>query len=180
MATVVGIYARAFTDVVMDNQLDAAKTLAEAQQIAALARDNKNLREILETPTIPGEQKRALLDAIVKRAGISRPVRNFVAVLMDKGRVKLLSEIVARFAEDLNQRLGVAEADITTVRDLSAKERNELERDLAQATGKKIKAHYSEDRAILGGVIARVGSTVFDGSVKGQLERMKQLLAVSF
>lgn len=176
MASVTGTYARAFADVVMANRLDPAKTLSETQQIAGLVRENKELRDVWENPSIPSDQKRAVLDSIVKRAGISQPVRNFVAVVMDKGRMKVFGEIVEQFREDLNQQLGIADAAITTARNLSAAERAELERDLARVTGKKIKARYDENRAILGGVIARVGSTVFDGSVKGQLERIRKQL----
>jgi F-type H+-transporting ATPase subunit delta len=176
MATVAGTYARAFADVVIANRLDAQKTLAETQQLADLVRENKDLREVWENPSIPAGQKRAVLDGIVKRAGISQPVRNFVAVIMDKGRMKFLHEIAAQFREDLYQRMGIADAEITTSRDLSAAERSELENDLGRVTAKKIKARYAEDRGILGGVVARVGSTVFDGSVKGQLERIRRQL----
>jgi F-type H+-transporting ATPase subunit delta len=95
---------------------------------------------------------------------------------MDKGRMKLLSEIVDQFGQELNHRLGFADAQITTARDLTVEERAELERDLARVTGKKIKAHYAQNQSILGGAIARVGSTVFDGSVKGQLERIRRQL----
>lgn len=174
MASVPSTYARAFADVVVANRLDAAKILAETEQIAALVRENRDLREVWETPSIPSEQKRAVLDGIVQRTGISQPVRNFVAVVMDKGRMKFLSEIVGRFREDLNRYMGIAEAEITTVRDLTSEERSELERNLERATGKTIRAQYAEDRAILGGVVARVGGTVFDGSVRGQLERMRR------
>jgi F-type H+-transporting ATPase subunit delta len=179
MASVVNIYARAFADVVMDKRLDPAKTLTEAQQIAALVRESKELREVWGAPSIPAEQKRAVLDAIVKRTGISQMVRNFIAVLIDKGRMKFLDEIVAEFSHELNQRLGFAEAEITATRELSADERSALEADLARVTGKKIRARYGQDQAILGGAIARVGSTVYDGSVKGQLEKIRQLLAAS-
>ncbi|HJT69397.1 MAG TPA: ATP synthase F1 subunit delta [Terriglobales bacterium] len=179
MATVVSTYARAFADVVMANRLDAAKTLSETQEIAALVEQNNTLKEVWENPSIPAGEKRGVLDGIAKRAGISRPVRNFFAVLIDKGRVKFLGEIVTQFAQELNQRLGFAEAEITTARDLSTEERSELERDLARVTGKKIRARYAQDNSILGGAIARVGSTVYDGSVKGQLERIRQQLAVS-
>lgn len=179
MATVVNTYARAFAEVVMGNRLDPSRTLAEAQQIAALAQESKALREVWDNPSIPAEQKRAVLDAIVQRAQISRPVRNFVAVLIDKGRTRFLSEIVEQFAHDLNQRLGIAEAKITTARPLLPEERAALESDLSRVTGKKIRAQYQQDPSVLGGAIARVGSTVYDGSVKGQLERIRQLLAVS-
>ena len=176
MASVVNTYARAFADVVMANRLDAARTLAGTQQISSLVRDSKELREVWENPSIPSEQKRAVLDAIVQRAGMSRPVRNFIAVLIDKGRIRLLSEIVAQFAQELNQRLGFAEAEVITARELAASERTALEADLARVTGKSIRARYEQDRSILGGAIARVGSTVYDGSVKGQLERIRQQL----
>ena len=176
MASVVNTYARAFADVVMDKRLDAARTLAETQQISSLVGDSKELREVWENPSIPSEQKRAVLDGIVQRAGMSRPVRNFIAVLIDKGRLRLLSEIVAQFAQELNQRLGFAEAEVITARELAASERTALEADLARVTGKSIRARYEQDPSILGGAIARVGSTVYDGSVKGQLERIRRQL----
>jgi F-type H+-transporting ATPase subunit delta len=176
MATVVNTYAHAFADVVMDARLDAARTLSETQQIASLVRDNKSLRDVWENPSIPAEQKRAVLDGIVQRLGISRPVRNFVAVLIDKGRIRLISEIVAQFAQELNQRLGFADAEVVSARELGANERTALEEDLARVTGKRIRARYQQDGSILGGAIARVGSTVYDGSVKGQLERIRRQL----
>lgn len=179
MATVVNTYARAFADVVMANRLDAARTLREAEQIAALVRENKILREVWENPSIPAEQKRAVLDSIVERIGSSRPVRNFVAVLIDKGRIRFLGEIVAQFAEEVNRRLGFADAEITTARSLSSEETRALESQLARVTGKRIRARYHEDQKILGGAIARVGSTIYDGSVKGQLERIRQQLISS-
>lgn len=176
MATVVNTYARAFADVVMANRLDAARTLGEAEQMATLMRETKALREVWENPSIPAEQKRAVLDAIVERVKITRPVRNFVAVLIDKGRIRFIGEIVARFAEELNRRLGFADAEITTARSLSSEETRTLEAELARVTGKRIRARYLEDQKILGGAIARVGSTVYDGSVRGQLERIRQQL----
>jgi F-type H+-transporting ATPase subunit delta len=160
----------------MSMRLDPAVALAEAQQMAAFARDNKGLREVWDAPAISAEKKRAVLDSIVKRAEISRPVRNFVAVLIDHRRTRFIGEIVTQFAQELNQRLGFAEAEVTTARELSAEERSRLEGDLANATRKRIRASYTKDATILGGAIARVGSTVYDGSVKGQLERIRTAL----
>jgi F-type H+-transporting ATPase subunit delta len=177
MATVTNTYARAFADVVMSMRLDAAATLAEAQQMAAMARENDTLREVWDAPSISAEKKRAVLDGIVKSAGISRPVRNFIAVLIDHRRTRFLSEIVTQFEQELNQRLGFAEAEITTSRELSPAERTSIEADLAQVTSKKIRARYEQNPAILGGAIARVGSTVYDGSVKGQLEKIRIALS---
>jgi F-type H+-transporting ATPase subunit delta len=179
MATVVNTYARAFADVVMTNHLDPARCLAETQQIAELIQGNKELHKVWDNPSIPAEQKRAVLDGLVKRAGMLRQVRNFVAVVIDKRRIRVLPEIVAQFAQELNQRLGFADAEVISARQLGASERAELEADLSRVTGKKIRARYEQDRSILGGAIARVGSTVYDGSVKGQLERIRQQLVTT-
>jgi F-type H+-transporting ATPase subunit delta len=176
MATVVNTYARAFVDVVMTSHLEPAKTLDQIRQISGLLNESKVLREVWENPSIPAEQKRNVLDGIVQSGGVSRPVRNFVAVLIDKGRIKFLAEIVAQFAQELNQRLGFAEAEITTARELGAEERSALEADLAKLTGKRIRARYQQNQRILGGAIARVGSTIYDGSVQGQLEKIRQQL----
>ena len=124
MASVTSTYARAFADVVFDKHLDPAQTLQEAQSLAQLAASSVELREVWEAPSIPAEQKRALLDAIVARAGYSRTVRNFVAVLMDHRRIRFLDPIVKEFEQELNRRMGYIEAQITTARELGEPERN--------------------------------------------------------
>jgi F-type H+-transporting ATPase subunit delta len=177
MASVTNTYARAFADVVFDRRLDASKTLQEAQSLAELVAGSKELREVWETPSIPAEQKRGVLDAIVAREGISQPVRNFVAVLIDHRRVQFMGPIVKQFEQELNQRLGFTEAEITSARELSEPEQRGLESQVAKLTGRKIRARYSQDRSILGGAIVKVGSTIYDGSVKGQLERIREQLA---
>jgi F-type H+-transporting ATPase subunit delta len=177
MASVTSTYARAFADVVFDQKLDPAKTLQEAQSLAQLAASSLELREVWEAPSIPAEQKRALLDAIVTRGSFSRPVRNFVAVLMDHGRIKFLDAIVTEFAHELNRRMGFVEAEITSSRELGEPERKALEAQVAKLTGQKVRARYAEDQSILGGAIVRIGSTIYDGSVKGQLEKIREAIS---
>ena len=87
MASVTSTYARAFADVVFDRNLDADKTLREVQAFSRLIASSLELREVWEAPSIPAEQKRALLDAITARDDISRSVRNFMAVLIDHRRI---------------------------------------------------------------------------------------------
>lgn len=177
MASVTNTYARAFADVVFDTRLDAAKTLREAQSLAELVARSKQLRDVWEAPSIPAEQKRGLLDAIVAREGISRSVRNFMAVLIDHRRIRFLEPIVKQFEQELNQRLGFAEAEITSARELGEAERRALEARVEKLTGKKVRAQYSQDESLLGGAIVRVGSTIYDGSVKGQLERIRAAIS---
>ena len=177
MASVTSTYARAFADVVFDQRLDPAKTLLEAQSVAQLAAGSKELREVLEAPSIPAEQKRALLDAIVARAGFSRSLRNFVAVLIDHRRIKLLDPIVKEFGHELNRRMGFVEAQVISARELGTAERSALEAQVAKLTGHKVRARYAQDTSILGGAIVKVGSMIYDGSVKGQLERIREAIS---
>jgi F-type H+-transporting ATPase subunit delta len=177
MASVTLTYARALADVVFDAHLDSAKLLAEAQAVAQLVSESKDLREVWETPSIPAEQKRAVLDAIVAREGISRTVRNFVAVLIDHRRTNFLAPIVKQFELELDQRMGFAEAEITSARELSEAERRVLENQIEKLTGKKVRARYSRDASLLGGAVVRLGSTIYDGSVNGQLERIRTALS---
>jgi len=177
MASVTSTYARAFADAVFDGHHDPDKTLREAQAVAELVAGSKDLREVWETPSITAEQKRAVLDAIVTRQGISRTVRNFVAVLIDHRRIHFLGPIVKQFELELNQRLGFIEAEITSARELNQADRSALEARMEKLTGKKVKARYTRDESILGGAVVKIGSTIYDGSVNGQLERIKQALS---
>src|SRR5580765_5148879 len=176
MASVTSTYARALADVVFDQHLDPGKTLAEAQSLAALVAESQQLREVWEAPSIPAEQKRSLLDAIVAREGISRPVRNFLAVLMDHRRIKFLDPIVKEFEQELNRRLGFIEAQIVSARELGQSERTAREAQVERMTGRRVRARYSQDGLIVSGAIIKVGSTIYDGSVKGQLEPIREAI----
>jgi F-type H+-transporting ATPase subunit delta len=178
MASVVGTYARAFADVVMNakNQLDPARALQELHSVEALLQESDQLRRVMENPSIPGEQKRAVLDAVTTRMGTTRQVRNFVAVLTDHRRLPLFSEVLEHLERELNDRQGFAEAEVSTARELSDQEKQMLESEITRMTGKKVKARYDQDSTLLGGAIIQVGSTIYDGSVKGQLEKIREQL----
>jgi F-type H+-transporting ATPase subunit delta len=177
MASVTNTYARAFADAVFDSRLDPARTLQEVQAFAGLVAASKDLREVWETPSIPAEQKRAVLDAIVARQGVSRTVRNFLAVLIDHRRINFLAPIVKQFELELNQRMGFTEAEITSARELDEAEQRALQTHMEKLTGKKVRARYSRDASILGGVVVKIGSTIYDGSVQGQLQRIRQAIS---
>jgi F-type H+-transporting ATPase subunit delta len=176
MASVVGTYARAFADVVMSTKADPARMLEELRTMVALLAESDQLRRVMENPSIPGEQKRAVLDAVIKKLGASRPVRNFVAVITDHRRLPLFSDIVKQVEQELNERLGFAEAQVTSARPLGDPEKQLLEAEIAKLTGKKVRARYQQDPSLLGGAVVQVGSTIYDGSVNGQLERIREQL----
>ena len=178
MASVVGIYARAFADVVMktSSRLDPAGALQELRTIEALLQESDPLRRVLENPSLPGDRKRAVLDAIAKRLGTTRQVRNFIAVVTDHRRLPLFSEILKQLEQELNDRQGFAEAQVSTARPLSDHEKQMLEAEITRLTGKKVRARYEQDTSLLGGAVVQVGSTIYDGSVKGQLEKIQEQL----
>lgn len=179
MAAVGSRYARAFAEVVFENKLDAAKAAEELRSIETLLEENPQLRGLWENPAVPAEQKRGVLDAIAKKVGLSKPVRNFVAVLLDRRRIPQFAGIVRQYEQEVNRRLGIAEANITSFRELSAAEKRSMEEKIAAVTGKQVRAQYQTDPQILGGAIIRVASTVYDGSVRGQLQKLKEQLTSS-
>ena len=177
MASVASTYARAFADVVLDVHLDANRATGGLRRIAGLLAETIELRRVWENPAVPAEQKRRLLDAIVKREGMERHVRNLVAVLIDHRRIQFLGRITDQLEKELDARLGFAEAQVTSVRELSDVERRSLEAQIRKLTGKKVRAHYELDPSLLGGAVVRVGSTIYDGSVKGQLEKIREAIS---
>jgi F-type H+-transporting ATPase subunit delta len=177
VASVASTYARAFADVVFSAHLDANRAVAGLREIARLLAESADLRRVWENPAVPADQKRRLLDAIVQREGIDKPVRNLVAVLMDHRRVQFLQRIIEQLEKELDARTGFAEAQISSARELSEAEKRALEVEIEKNTGKKVRARYALDPSLLGGAMVRVGSTIYDGSVKGQLEKIREAMS---
>jgi len=177
MASVASTYARAFADVVFSAHLDAARAVGGLRSIAALFSESVELRRVWENPAVPADQKRNLLDAIVQREGIDKPVRNLVAVLIDHRRLPFLPRIVEQLEKELDARMGFAEAQISSARELGDGEKRALESQIEKVTGKKVRARYGLDGSLLGGAVVRVGSTIYDGSVRGQLEKIKEAIS---
>ncbi len=177
MAAITSRYARAFADAVFDMKAEPAAVVSELNDMVAVMKASVALQRIWENPSIPADQKRRLLDSLASRGNFSKPVRNFVAVLIDHRRIEQLPEITREVESELDARLGFAEAEITSARELSDSEKRALEGRVSTMTGKKVRARYAVNRNILGGAIVRLGSTIYDGSVRGQLQRMKEQLA---
>lgn len=174
MSAIAARYARAFADVVEKNKLDATKTSSDLESLTQLISGSNELRGVWQSPNVNPEQKLKLLDAIASQNGISKQMRNFIAVLISQRRIGLIEDVANEFKSELNNRLGVAEAEVTSARELGAEERSALEAQLAKITGKTIRATYKRDATVLGGAVVRIGSTVYDGSVRGQLTRIKE------
>jgi F-type H+-transporting ATPase subunit delta len=177
MAAIAPRYARAFADVVFERKLDAAKSTADLHALASLVQDNQDLRKTWDNPSISSQQKHAVLDSIIARLGATKEVRNFVAVVIDHRRTNDLSAIARQTEQEINDRLGFAEAEITSARALGDPEKKNLEQQIQRMTGKSLRPTYAQDATLLGGAVVRVGSTIYDGSIQGQLKRLREQIA---
>jgi F-type H+-transporting ATPase subunit delta len=180
MAAVASRYARALADVIARAKLDASGAVAQLRSLSEAFQSSAELREVWESPAIALDQKHKVLDALAAKAGVTdRPLRNFVAVLIDQDRIALLPEIAGQLELELNARGGRIDAEIVSARELTADQRSALLAEIARLTGKIVLPRYSTDQSLIGGVRVRVGSTIYDGSVRGQLQRMRRQLIES-
>ena len=172
-------YAKALADVVTTpgTQLRPQDAVSELRAFESILRSSPELHSALVTPAVPASRKRAVIERIAAMLRISRIARNFLYVLIDHRRITSLREIVESFETVLDERLGYARAEVATARELSSGQRGELNARLERLTGKRIRPHFSVDESLIGGVVARIGSTVYDGSVRGQLAALERRLA---
>jgi F-type H+-transporting ATPase subunit delta len=168
-------YAAALADAALAKG-NAERVRGDLGAFVAAFDESAELRNVLETPSVPPELKRKIVDTLAKRMDLAKAVRNFVFLLVDHSRIEMLREIQQAFHQALNSRLGIADAEVTSARKLSAEERRELTAALERRTGKKIEARFREDASLLGGAVVRVGSIVYDGSVREQLTRLREQL----
>jgi F-type H+-transporting ATPase subunit delta len=180
MAVVDLRYARALAAVISDQKLDLIAASGQLNDFANLLAESAELREVLQNPSIPEPQKLKVLDELSARMGLSRPIRNFIALVTHHERLHELRDMITAYASLAEENSGIAEVEITTARPLDAENRRLLERQVAKLAGEpKVQATYHEDPSLLGGVVVKLGSTIYDGSVRAQLEQMRQRLATA-
>jgi F-type H+-transporting ATPase subunit delta len=172
-------YARAFADVVLAHsaELPPNAAILQLRSVGDLLAQSGDLRHALNSPAVRSSQKRALLSNFAGTLGVARLVRNFLFVLIDHRRIAILSHIREAFEAEIDQRLGFARAEVISAQPLDQPQTALVEAGLAKMTGKQVRAQYRVDQSLIGGVIARVGSTVYDGSIRGQLENMRRQIA---
>ena len=176
MAAITARYARAFADVILEQKVDAVQSINEVRSLENVLSESFDLRLVWENPSLGHEQKMKVLDAVAAKLGLSRITRNLAAILIDHRRIGSLSDLRKDLENEINARLGLADAQVTSARVLGEEEKRQLESQVSGVTGKKIRATYATDKSVLGGAVVKVGSTVYDGSVRGQLARLKQEL----
>lgn len=172
-------YANALADVVVQDKLDIAQVQQQLEDFAATFAGSKDLREALLNPAIALEKRVAILDAVNRRIGLNATVRNFVAVLMAHGRLAALKEIVEGYRLEMDRRQGISEAEVITARRLDGAERAEMEQQVGEITKTAVRATFREDPSLIGGGIVRIGSMVYDGSIRGRLQQLREQLVAN-
>jgi F-type H+-transporting ATPase subunit delta len=169
-------YARAFADVAESARLNAAAAQQQIRDFADTLADSHELRELLENPSIEMAKKLKVLDAIAARMKLYPQVRNLIAVILEHHRLSELEEILTAYRDLADEHAGAVEARITSARPMNAVDRAQLEAQIAKLAGARVNASYAEDASLLGGAVVEIGSTVYDGSVRAQLQQLKQKL----
>jgi F-type H+-transporting ATPase subunit delta len=168
-------YAAALADVALAHT-NADKAKADLAAFDDTFFSSGDLRNFLESPAIDESAKQKAIEQIAAKMGLGAAVQNFIRLIVKHRRTDMLHEIRQAFQQELNARLGIAEAEVTSAQGLSDQQKAELTRAIERRTGKKIEARFSEDSGLLGGAVVRVGSTVYDGSVREQLSRLREQL----
>ena len=166
-------YAAALADVVMARG-ESREVREELAAWESMTQSNPQLLEVFRHPTIPHEQKRAVLNDLIARARVRPTTANFLQVLLQNHRLADLSEVNRQFVQELDRRSNVVTAQVTTARPLPQDAQESLRAKLSQMTGRSVRLEFEVDDSLIGGVVTRIGSTLYDGSVRGQLEQVKR------
>jgi F-type H+-transporting ATPase subunit delta len=174
--TIARRYAVALADV-LTKRSDARQIQEELNQWEDLLRSNQMLTEVFGNPTIPYEQKQKVLRSLLDRTRPNQITANFLRVLLQNQRLLNLDDINIWLAKILDERAGLVSAEVTTARPVPGSSQEALRQQLEALTGKNVRLSFATDESLIGGIVTRIGSTIYDGSIRNQLELAKEKLA---
>jgi F-type H+-transporting ATPase subunit delta len=166
-------YAVALADVIAARG-EAREVQEELSGWVEMARQNPSLQEVFRNPTIPYEQKRGVVRTLIERTRVRPTTANFLLVLLQNHRLADLADISAALSQELDRRSGIVSAEVTTARPVPAQAQEALRARLSELTASNVRLRFEVDDELIGGVVTRIGSTIYDGSVRGQLQQIKQ------
>jgi len=170
-------YARALFDITLAERKDLLQTQRELHDFSRLVSGNEALARALTNPAIPAARKRGVIEQLIARAGAFQPaVSKLLLLLAERDRLALLPGLSQAFENRLMDHQKVVRAEVITAVALPADRVTALTEGLSRAAGREVQLQAQVDASIIGGAVARIGSTVYDGSVTRQLERMKEVL----
>jgi F-type H+-transporting ATPase subunit delta len=178
LSAVAARYANALADVVTasGSALQPQDAVTQLRAFEAVLNQSHDLREVLHTPAITSARKKAVVGRLAGLLNLSPIGRNFLLVLIGHRRIVLLGEILRKFEIVLDERSGYLRAEISSAQALDDAQRAQIGAELEKIAGKRVRSTWSVDESLIGGVVAKVGSTVYDGSVRGSLESLGRLL----
>ena len=171
LQTVARRYASALADVIIERR-EERQVQEEVDQWATIVDDHSQLREAFTNPTVSYDKKRQVLEELITRTRVRETTASFLRVLLKNQRIGELKEISVRLGHVLDERSGVVSAVVTTARPLPENLKANLQTTLAASTGHQVRLSFATVESIIGGLVAQIGSTIFDGSVENQLERL--------
>ncbi|MCI0339192.1 MAG: ATP synthase F1 subunit delta [Acidobacteria bacterium] len=175
ITTVANRYARALADVITERG-ETNEVVAELTMFAEMIRQHTQLRDLFASPVIPLERKRAVLNELLSRLAFRPTSSNFLQLLLNNSRLHDLNQMLRALTRELDARTNIVSAEITTAREIGEREKVMLRDKLKAATSKEVRLQFNTDPGIIGGVVTRIGSLVYDGSIKNQLALMKRRL----
>jgi F-type H+-transporting ATPase subunit delta len=169
-------YARALFDVALTEQGNLSEIESQLASFAELFTVHPTLAKVLLNPAVPAPRKRAAVAELTKGAGLSPVLEKLLILLAERDRLVLLPDLVAAYRDRVAEHQKVVRANVTTAAPLTAARIDQIQRSLSQATGRAVTLTTHVDPALIGGLVARIGGTVYDASVTTQLEKMRQRL----
>ncbi|HKG61195.1 MAG TPA: ATP synthase F1 subunit delta [Pyrinomonadaceae bacterium] len=176
LQTVARRYATALADVAIERR-EEREVQKELDQWAQMIESNPQLKEVFANPTVVHDQKRKVLEDLIARTRVRDTTASFLRVLLKNQRLSQLRDIAARYSLVLDERAGLLAGNVTTARPIPEELKKTLHETLSDATGRTVRLTFDTDEKIIGGLVARIGSTVYDGSVQSHLERLAEGLA---
>ncbi|HET9218909.1 MAG TPA: F0F1 ATP synthase subunit delta [Terriglobia bacterium] len=174
MSVAASRYAKALLDVLHPAKAEMGRE--QLLKFSSLLSQHAEARVLLENPTVSGEKRKELLARVGDALALESPIRNFLSLLVDRNRLELLDEIVQTYETLLDEKLGVVRARVTSAQDLDTKQRDEVVSRLQALTGKKVRMEVFVDPSLIGGLVAQVGSTIYDGSIRQRLQSFRDNL----
>ena len=177
-AAVASRYARALVDVVLapGSRVEPDRILQDLRSFEQTLAGSPELANALESPAVKRPKKRAIIARLGKSLGLSDIGQNFLLVLAHHRRITDLSDAIRAFERMVDERLGRLQVDVASASELKDSQQAALIRQLETTTGKKVSLNLTVDDGLVGGMIVRLGSTVYDGSVRGQLDSLSRQL----
>jgi F-type H+-transporting ATPase subunit delta len=167
-------YAKALLDVLYPDRAEMGRE--QLLRFASVLSQQADAQLVLENPTVSPEKRKDLINTIGDALSLDTPIRNFLGLLVERNRLDLMDEVVSTYEALLDERIGVVKAKVTSAQELDSRQREDVAAQLEKVTGKKVRMEVFVDPSLIGGLVAQVGSTIYDGSIRQQLQTFRNSL----